>query len=117
VSSEELLDEDPSEAAPRPAELCTAVAGDLVKAARARQLARSGKLNAHLTSREISVHCRVDRPCKQLVAQARLKLALSARATHRVLRVARTIADIEGAEALTPQHLAEALQLRRAVDE
>jgi magnesium chelatase family protein len=117
VSSEELLDEDPREAAPRPTELCTAGAGDLVKAARARQLERGGKLNAHLTSREISAHCRLDRACRQLVAQARLKLGLSARATHRMLRVARTIADIEGADALAPQHLAEALQLRRAVEE
>jgi magnesium chelatase family protein len=136
VSSEELLDGEPVERvdraafakavdesgtdaahATRPAALCTAVASEQVRAARTRQLERGRKLNAHLTSREIAQHCSLSRSCKQLVAQARQKLALSARATHRVLRVARTIADIEGASELAPQHLAEALQLRRAVED
>jgi magnesium chelatase family protein len=119
VSSEELLDDGAESCAPGngPANICTSAAVALVSAARARQLERGGKLNAHLTSREIAAHCSLDRPSKQLVAQARLKLGLSARATHRVLRVARTIADLEGTVALAPNHLAEALQLRRAVQE
>ena len=51
-----------------------------------------------------------------LLAQARARLQLSARGVHRVLRVARTIADLdESAASLTPAHLAEALQLRRAI--
>ena len=85
-----------------------------VRAARQRQIARAGKLNAELSGEEMKEYCRIDRHCR-LLAQARARLQLSARGVHRVLRVARTIADLDDAAILTPVHLAEALQLRRAI--
>jgi magnesium chelatase family protein len=127
VPSEELLGDH----APDSAGITTAHAAERVRATRDLQRARSGKLNADLTSSEIQSACRLDRHCRLLLAQARAKLHLSARGIHRVLRVARTIADLElaalqcaGSEKKTgqmdgsirPVHLAEALQLRRAVD-
>ena len=115
VSSEELLDEPGGE--PR---MTTAMAAAQVRAAREAQLARTGKLNAELAARELQKYCALERPARQLLAQLRAKFELSARGVHRVLRVARTIADLGAhAEAGLPDklgtnHLAEALQLRRA---
>jgi magnesium chelatase family protein len=86
-----------------------------VFAARARQLARQGCLNARLDGRPLSAACALDnREADALLARGVRRLALSARAVTRVLRVARTIADLEGAATLTAAHLAEALQLRLA---
>ncbi|MBC8026942.1 MAG: YifB family Mg chelatase-like AAA ATPase [Steroidobacteraceae bacterium] len=122
VSSEELLDEN------APASVTSAQAAALVRAARELQLARASKLNCDLTGKEIQKFCRIDRVGRRLLAGAREKLALSARGVHRVLRVARTIADLEmanlepmsskdgAATAISMTHLAEALQLRRAID-
>jgi magnesium chelatase family protein len=59
-------------------------------------------------------HCLLDTAGRALLAQALGRLGLSARATHRVLRVARTIADLEGAARIRDVHLAEAIQYRRA---
>ena len=84
-----------------------------VEAAWARQLARQGKANAHLTTREIDTHCRPDAAGKALLGEALARLELSARAYHRVLRVARSIADLAGCANLAPQHVAEAVQYRR----
>ncbi|MDF3021729.1 MAG: Mg chelatase, subunit ChlI [Steroidobacteraceae bacterium] len=121
VSSEELLDES---AEPR---LTSAQAAVKVRAARDVQLRRAGKLNADLAGRELSEHCALDRGARVLLGQLRVKFELSARGVHRVLRVARTIADLELADleladleqespsALSSPHLAEALQLRRAI--
>jgi magnesium chelatase family protein len=105
--------------------LTTADAALRVRAARNLQRLRAGKLNADLTGPELAEFCALDRQCRRLLTQARAKLELSARGVHRVLRVARTIADLEtvgsnpdGAlvsQPLTPTHLAEALQLRRGV--
>jgi magnesium chelatase family protein len=119
LSSEELLDETGVDAG-----MSSELAARRVSAARGLQL-RRGKLNSELSSEEINVHCRLDRAGRQLVAQARERLNLSARAIHRALRVARTIADLEISNAgnetglvdstISPAHLAEALQLRRAI--
>jgi predicted ATPase with chaperone activity len=57
-----------------------------------------GKLNAELAGGEIQEHCHLDRSCRLLIAQARERLNLTARAVHRALRVARTIADLEAAD-------------------
>lgn len=84
-----------------------------VIAARERQLARAGKLNAALTPTEIERDCALDPPGRRLVEQAIQRLALSARAYHRILKVARTIADLSGAARIAPQHLAEAIGYRR----
>jgi magnesium chelatase family protein len=87
-----------------------------VRVARATQWARAGKLNADLTGAETQKYCRPDRVGRRLIAQARSRMALSARGVHRVLRVARSIADLEGSESIRTAHLAEALQLRRTLD-
>lgn len=83
-----------------------------VTTARDRQLARQSKPNARLTSREINRHCRPDATGQQLLERAMEQLGLSARAYHRVLKVARTIADIAGAETVTSLHVAEAVGYR-----
>lgn len=84
-----------------------------VEAARARQLARQGKPNAALGTQEIDVHCRLDAAGEGLLKQAIARLNLSARAYHRILRLARSVADLAGSDAITTAHLAEAIQYRR----
>jgi magnesium chelatase family protein len=105
---------------PREAELLAAADGDAsetirhrVIAARERQLARQGKANVHLGTREIEQLCAVDGAAEALVKQAIARLALSARAYHRVLRVARSIADLGASAAIGAAHVAEAIQYRR----
>jgi magnesium chelatase family protein len=83
-----------------------------VLAARARQLARDGVLNARLQGRPLRARAALDDAARQLAARALSKLALSARGYDRVLRVARTIADLGGADRVAAEHLAEALQFR-----
>ena len=116
LSSAELFDD----AAEPNARLTSEQAAAQVCTARARQFERAGALNADLAARELQIHCALDRHCRGLMAHAREKLELSARSVHRVLRVARTIADLgaPGIQAGSPirtAHLAEALQLRRAI--
>jgi magnesium chelatase family protein len=94
----------------------TATVAARVLAARERQLARSGKLNARLTIQELSAHCRLDPAGEQLFWQSQARLGISARSYHRTLRVARTIADLEGTERIHATHVAEALQLKRAFE-
>ena len=84
-----------------------------VGAARERQQARQGKSNAQLTNREIEQHCQPDSAGAALLKQALTRLSLSARAYHRVLRVARSIADLADSAAIAPNHIAEAVQYRR----
>jgi magnesium chelatase family protein len=84
-----------------------------VEQARAAQLARQGKSNSELGARELEGHCRAEAPARTLLKNAIGRLNLSARAYHRVLRLARTIADLAGAEAVGAAHVAEAVQYRR----
>jgi len=98
-------------------EASSAVLVRSVVAARARQLERAGRLNAQLAVRELAVHCALTPTCNSLMAASRRKLALSARSQHRILRVARTIADLGACERIAPEHLAEAIQLRRGWEE
>jgi len=84
-----------------------------VEQARARMTARQGKPNARLTTREIDKHCAPDSSGASLLKQAIARLGLSARGYHRLLKVARTIADLEGAESIVVAHVAEAIQYRR----
>jgi magnesium chelatase family protein len=81
--------------------------------ARARQQARQGKPNARLTTREIDHFCQPDADGAVLLKQALVRLNLSARAYHRVLRVARSIADLAGCDTIVAPHIAEAVQYRR----
>jgi magnesium chelatase family protein len=75
---------------------------------------RGGALfaNADMGPAELREHCRVDEAGERLLRGAVQRLGLSARAYHRVLRVARTIADLAGAESIAAAHLAEAVQYR-----
>ncbi len=83
-----------------------------VTEARARAQARQGKANAMLETREIDRHCAPDAAGEVLLKQAVARLGLSARAFHRVLRVARTIADLAGSTSVAAPHVAEAIQYR-----
>ncbi len=84
-----------------------------VEAARQRALARQGKPNALLGVSEIEQWCAPDPEGEALLRQAMTRLSLSARAYHRVLKVARSIADLAGSEAILTPHIAEAVQYRR----
>jgi magnesium chelatase family protein len=84
-----------------------------VIAARDRQLARAGKANAALGNREAERDCALDTRSQALLDRAIERLGLSARAYHRVLRVARTIADLGGREDIEAVDLMESIQYRR----
>ena len=84
-----------------------------VIAAQALQRARQDKSNARLTVAEVVAHCRPLPQAETLLAKAMTSMSLSARAYHRIVKVARTIADLAGSAAITPAHMAEAIQLRR----
>ncbi len=81
------------------------------------QLKRQGKGNNGLSTAEIDAHCKPDDAGEQLLRAAMTRLNWSARAYHRVLKVARTIADLAGATTIGQQHVAEAIQYRRALRE
>jgi magnesium chelatase family protein len=83
-----------------------------VVAARERQLARNGMLNTRLQGRGLRTHVQLDVDARRLLDAALTKLSLSARAHDRVLRVARTIADLSGSAGVAGEHLGEALQFR-----
>lgn len=76
-----------------------------------------GKLNADLTPDEIDITIILNDDARNLLKEAAEKNALTARGYHRVLRVARTIADLDGQSQILKQHLAEALQYRRMAKE
>ncbi|HJV02341.1 MAG TPA: YifB family Mg chelatase-like AAA ATPase [Burkholderiaceae bacterium] len=88
-----------------------------VEQAFAAQLQRQGKGNYALSTIEIDTHCQPDAAAEQLLRSAMIRLNWSARAYHRVLKVARTIADLAGAAGIGPSHVAEAIQYRRALRE
>ena len=95
----------------------SAVVRARVEAARARQHARFRNepmvfANAQMHPRDMRAHCRLDEAGEELLRMATRRLGLSARAYHRVLRLARTIADLAGAERIASQHVAEAVQYR-----
>jgi magnesium chelatase family protein len=94
----------------------SAAVRDRVMAAHARQLARQGKANAELVAKEIDRICRTDAAGEALLKQAIAKFGLSARAYHRVLKLARTIADLAAAEAIAVGHVAEAIGYRRQLE-
>lgn len=91
----------------------SAVVRDRVEQARTRQMDRQGKSNADLGSADIDVFCQADDKALALLRQAISRLNLSARAYHRVLKLARTIADLARTDRIAVTHLAEAVQYRR----
>ncbi len=87
-----------------------------VLSARERQHGRfrsHAMLNAHMSARQVKHHCKLDAAGEAILKQAIHEMGLSARAHDKVLRVARTIADLEGGESICVEHLAEAVQYRR----
>ncbi len=81
------------------------------------QIERQSKPNNLLTAGEIDQLCKPDKTGETLLKTAMTRFMWSARAYHRVLRIARTIADLEASAQITPQHIAEAIQYRRALKE
>ena len=68
--------------------------------------------NAQMNTKQISSFCKLDEDSKQLLKKALERLNLSARAYDRILKVARTIADLQGIEHINGSHIAEAIQYR-----
>ncbi len=77
-----------------------------------KQMQRCGKTNAELSSRETDTYCVLHNTEIKLLDQAMEKLKLSARAYHRILRMSRTIADLDNAEKISSKHLSEAISYR-----
>ena len=84
-----------------------------VERARAKMIARQGKENARLTTGEINKYCAPDETGAALLKQSISVLGLSARGYHRILRVARTIANLKGTERVSDSQVAEAIQYRK----
>lgn len=88
-----------------------------VERANGVQLTRQGKANSALDAADIDRYCSPDRAGQQLLQAAMQRLHWSARSYHRVLKVARSIADLDGAEQVGSAHIAEAIGYRRALRE
>ena len=86
-------------------------AGRLVQHARF-QTSSKVRCNARMTSRLIKAHCALDSEAEGLMQMAMTELNFSARAYHRILKVARTIADLDGQQTIASHHVAEAIQYR-----
>lgn len=74
---------------------------------------RKSHCNSHMRPQDIKKHCVLDEKSSNLLEKAMDRLGLSARAYHRILKISRTIADLEGSEAIRSEHVAEAVQYRR----
>lgn len=85
-----------------------------VEAARERQIQRQGKTNRELSGREVDAVCRPDDDGERLLREAGERFGWSARAYYRVLKVARTIADLAGKDVPNAAQVSEAVQYRRA---
>ncbi len=92
----------------------TATASALVAHARERQQNRQGCANAFLDLPGVRQHCALSKPDEAWLESACERLTLSLRAAHRLLKVARTLADLERVETIGRKHIAEALQYRPA---
>jgi magnesium chelatase family protein len=93
------------------AESSAAVAARVARA-REQQVGRQGTMNARLNNKAVERFCVTTRDASALLNRAASTLGLSARAYHRVLKVARTIADLAQAEPIEARHVGEALALR-----
>lgn len=95
-------------------ELTSADLRSLVSQVQARQFSRAGCLNSELSSPQLDQFCHLSDKQKHWLSTTLEKLHLSTRAYYRILRIARTIADLAEAETVTDQHLQEAISYRRA---
>ena len=105
-----LSSADLSQAAPGES---SAAVRERVAAAASIALRRQGSINARLEGKDLDTHAKPDTAGQTLLNQAVNRLGLSARAYHRLLRVARTIADLAAAEHITAAHIGEAIQFRQ----
>jgi magnesium chelatase family protein len=92
---------------------CSQMVRDRVIKSRNTQMARAGKCNSMMSNGDLKQFCRIDRKTLQLLEHATEQLYLSPRACHRILKVSRTIADMDGATAITIENVAEAIAFRR----
>ncbi len=106
VPRELLLGSSPGEV-----DTIQATAEDILRA-RQRQLQRQGKLNAQLQGRELDPNQILDKAGRRLLGRAAERYRLSARGFHRVVRLARTVADLENSAKIAPAHVGEALSYR-----
>ena len=109
VAHEELTDRGTQES--------SAAVRERVERAYALQLQRQQRPNSQLSTQDIEQHCVVDAAAQSMLKMAVARLNLSARGYHRVLRLARTIADLAGAQNIATVHVAEAIQYRRFASE
>ena len=86
---------------------------ELIAASQARMKKRSGKLNAHLSSKDTEQYCDLLKNDQRLLDNAMQKLGLSARGYYKILKIARTIADLDDQDHVSTHHLTEALGYRR----
>lgn len=77
------------------------------------QITRAGKINSHLTNAEVDKFCVIDDKHKLLLDDAIIKFNLSTRSLNRILKLARTIADLDQSDAINTQHIIEAISYRR----
>ncbi len=104
IKYEQLADQAPAES--------SAAIRERVIAARNIQQERAGKTNARLSPKQIRAFCQLDAAGTEMLKLATSELNLSARAYDRVLKVARTVADLDGSERIQANHLMEAVQYR-----
>ncbi len=105
LSQADLADQAPGE--------CSEHVKARVVVARARQMARQGVINARLTVTQLDDVAEISPQAKQTLGQLMTKLSLSARSYHRLLRVARTVADLDDHMTVTEQHILKAVSFRR----
>ena len=86
-----------------------------VLAARDRQYARQGKVNAALSVTELDSAANIEQEARDALGAMLEKLSLSARSFHRIMRVARTLADLAGDKAVGRSHVLKAISFRRAL--
>ncbi len=97
---------------PNESGMTTAEAAAIVAEAQHRQMQRQGCANASLSPASLHQHCALEEDDRLWLENACERLGLSLRSAHRIIKVARTLADLEGASDIGRQHLAEALQYR-----
>lgn len=100
----------------RPTKKESPIIAEQIAAARDTQLKRQSTFNSRLSVTELQQVAVIDADCERLLNQVARQWGWSARAWHRTLRVARTIADLARASTIDRVHISQAIELRRAMD-